>query len=783
MESPRHPYRKFVFGSVARSGDGLHYTLTGARYGRPIRLEPAELELARLFDGSRDAAAVRQAALALLGVEIDGAALERFANELASTDLLAPGTREPLPVPAQTDGEAANLGWSPAPKPDGAAPEAVAPSHLPGSLSGPGLPGSLTGLWGAFRGQAAPPALRLGTGLLLPLGALLNLPLLAGAFGLAALAVLVAGASAALWTHRHEMGADFARLLSPATMALSLVGTAYLVNLMSELARAAAIRTLTRAEPVFGLLFGTALIPRFHADTGGAAEAASRGQRLRIVASTLVAHLLLYVLGVFVWLVFRHGHGLLPALATMLVLMATLFFYLQVNPLVKRDGYHLLVQWLQVSDLREQALYAMFGHERPWNASRPLPSGTLRLYFALCVGYMLWVLGWIAFVPGRWLAGAFGPAAIVVVLAAFAYTVVRAARRNGTRRGTIGATRLDLAAPQRGDWVVICVLVAALLFPYPYDASGSFVVLPNARADVRALTPGDVREVYVREGDRVKAGQVVARVADDVERAAIASSEASLAKLTAELSIAREGGKSEEIAEAEQQVAVAAKKLEFSRREAERLKVAFGKKAISDQEYQNARALAEVDEQKLFEARKHLISVSAPARNEKISSIEAEMQREQAQLDLHKKLLDDTQIKAPIAGRVVSGTLRYAVGDYLERGRQIATIEDAAQLLVQVRIPENDVGDIAVGDRAAARAWAFPDRSYPGTVREIAPSAEKGEYGNVVRVILAIDQPDGRLLPEMTGYAKVSAAQLPLVVAYTRPLVRFFLVEFWSWLP
>ncbi len=48
---------------------------------------------------------------------------------------------------------------------------------------------------------------------------------------------------------------------------------------------------------------------------------------------------------------------------------------------------------------------------------------------------------------------------------------------------------------------------------------------------------------------------------------------------------------------------------------------------------------------------------------------------------------------------------------------------------------------------------------------------------------MTIDRPDGKLLPEMTGYAKVEADRVPLIVAFTRPLLRFFLIEFWSWLP
>jgi Lon protease-like protein len=82
-----------------------------------------------------------------------------------------------------------------------------------------------------------------------------------------------------------------------------------------------------------------------------------------------------------------------------------------------------------------------------------------------------------------------------------------------------------------------------------------------------------------------------------------------------------------------------------------------------------------------------------------------------------------------------------------------------------------------------AKAWAFPDEGFAGVVREIAPAAERSEYGKVVRVVMTIEQPDGRLLPEMTGQAKVATERVPMIVAFTRPIVRFFMVEVWSWLP
>lgn len=783
METPRHPCRKFVFGSAARSADGLYYALTGVRHGRPIRLEPAEFELARLMDGSRDAGAVIRAAREQLGVELNAAELEDFCNDLATGDLLLAGRDEPLPVPAQTDAEAVGAGWQRGPRPPGVAPETPPPSSVPGALTGPGLPGSLTGLWGAFRGLGAAPRVALPLSPLLPIGLVLNLPLIGGIAGLLALLATTVGAVVTMWTHRVEMGVAFNRLIEPWTLLAMLVGGVALMNLLSEVARAAAIRRLTQSTPAFGLVLGTALIPRFHTDTGGAAEQAARGARLQIVGASLVGQLMVFVLCVAGWLMFRHGHSFLPSVLIGLAMIASAFFLLQLNPLIRRDGYHWLVQWFQASDLREQATYALMRYERPWNETRKLSPGVLKLYGLLCFVYMVWLMAWVVLFPGRWLEGAFGGVGIAIVALLFGWTLWTSSRRAEGSRGSIGPGKVSVAAPGRADWAIIAMLVAAALWPYTYEPSGTFTVLPNARADVRALTTGDVREVFRKEGDTVEKGEVIARLTDDAERAAVAASEAALARLRANLSIAKQGARSEEVDRARQEVATAQKRLEFSSAEAARLKKAFLKKAVSDQDYQRARSVAELDQQRLQEARKGLALVASPARLEQIQALEADIQREQVQLELYQKAVENAQVKAPIAGRVLSGGLRFALGDFLQRGDQLATIEDSATLLVEIRIPETEVGLIKVGSRAVAKAWAFPDDGFTGAVREIAPSAERSEYGKVVRVVMTIDEPRGKLLPEMTGHAKIAAERVPMIVAFTRPIVRFFLVEAWSWLP
>jgi multidrug resistance efflux pump len=777
METPRHPYRKFVFAAASRTAAG-HYSVTSPRHGRAFRLEPAEFELARLFDGDRDPTQLAQSAARLFGRSFGAADLEQFANELALAGLLLPGTQQPLPVPPQSDEEAVAAGWlgqRPAP-----GPEIAPPSTVPGSLSGGGRMGTLTTLWGAFRGQSEPVRQLFPVGPLLWLGSLLGWALASSVLVWALIAASV-GAGFALWVNRAAVASDVARLVDPPTFLLTALACLFLLEFLGELARAAVVRSATGVAPRFGIQLGVGLIPYFKTDTAGPAEAADRSTRLRIIGSSLVATLTVEVLSIAGWFMFHHGHGMLPVLCIGLAIAAMIWVFILVNPLARRDGYHLLANLLGAPDLREQALMALFGYRKPWMDTRAPSKSTLYVYGVLCLAYIVWIIGWLVLFPGQWLVGGWGPAGVLVFVVALGWYLWTQVRRMLSQRANIGG-EIVVAAPNRLDWLIVGAIVAVALFPYPYEPSGDFTVLPYAQADVRALTPGDVRKVLVKEGDEVKAGQVIAELGDDAEKSAVASSEADLTRLNSQLALAQKGAKPEEIEQAQQAVVTAQTRYRFSSKEAERQQKAYLGKAVSEQQFQHYQSEAEVDREQLEEAKRHYDYVSTPV-SEGVDEIKADIAKIEAQLTWHRQQLEFTKVRAPIAGRVVSGSLMFAVGDYLERGAQLASIEDSGKLQVQIRLPETSIGEVAVGDRACAKAWGVPFDCYPGVVTQIAPSAEKDPDGRIIRVLMQVDRADGQLRPQMTGYAKVRAGTYPLIVAFTRPLLRFFLVEIWSWLP
>src|SRR3546814_14702216 len=98
------------------------------------------------------------------------------------------------------------------------------------------------------------------------------------------------------------------------------------------------------------------------------------------------------------------------------------------------------------------------------------------------------------------------------------------------------------------------------------------------------------------------------------------------------------------------------------------------------------------------------------------------MREAAATLAYSQQQLKYTEITAPIAGRVVSDTLQFARGSYLNRGDQLAVIEDAQKRPAEVKLPESAIDQLANGGQAKAKGWAFPAGPLEGGGRSVEPS-------------------------------------------------------------
>ncbi len=254
------------------------------------------------------------------------------------------------------------------------------------------------------------------------------------------------------------------------------------------------------------------------------------------------------------------------------------------------------------------------------------------------------------------------------------------------------------------------------------NASG--YVVARRKATVSAKTTGKVTAVNVEEGMHVDAGQVVARLEDDTARARVTIAEASLTAAKAAVS------------EAEAQLHEASLKRDRARnlvRRGAQTQAALDQ-AIAD--YQVAQAA--------------------------LDAAHARVGQAAGQLALDRQNLEDTYIRAPFAGVVVSKDAQpgeivspiSAGGGFTRTG--ICTIVDMSSLEIEVDVNEAHLKRVHEGQRAQAVLDAYPDWKIPAHVISIVPTADRDK--STVKVRIGFDRLDPRMLPEMAVQVWLLAA-------------------------
>ncbi len=245
------------------------------------------------------------------------------------------------------------------------------------------------------------------------------------------------------------------------------------------------------------------------------------------------------------------------------------------------------------------------------------------------------------------------------------------------------------------------------------NASG--YVVPRVKATVSSEITGRLTEVLVEEGQHVAAGDVVARLdnalattALDLARARLAAARARIAALSAQ------------------------------RAEAER-------------ELRRKRTLARQGHAAEAEVTRARSEVGRLTASEEAARADAEAA--QRQLDDARERLDKHVIRAPFAGIVVAKNAQpgeivspvSAGGGFTRTG--ICTIVDMASLEIEVDVAEAHIARVRPGQRAEASLDAYPDWAIPAHVIAVIPTADRAKA--TVRVRLALDERDARILPDM----------------------------------
>lgn len=291
--------------------------------------------------------------------------------------------------------------------------------------------------------------------------------------------------------------------------------------------------------------------------------------------------------------------------------------------------------------------------------------------------------------------------------------------------------------------------------------------------------PSRLTEILVKEGDRVRKGQLLARL-EAVQpeanvaamKASVSSAEADSAAAEASLKAMDESLKSMQATVDRSTADLDQAKLDFAR--AQQL---FKDKLISRQQFDTARTGYDARDAALRESEARLAQTRA--QREQTAATLAAMQRRialaKANLSSATDLLQRTYAIAPLDGVVTNLPVR--VGETVVPGIQnspsslIMTIADMSLITAEVKVDETDIVNVNLNQVADVSIDAIPNKTFKGHVIEIgntailrstglaaSQSAISSQEAKDFKVVVALDNPPEDIRPGLSCTAKITTA-------------------------
>ncbi len=246
--------------------------------------------------------------------------------------------------------------------------------------------------------------------------------------------------------------------------------------------------------------------------------------------------------------------------------------------------------------------------------------------------------------------------------------------------------------------------------------SASGRVYPRTEVKVSSDVSGEVVELYVEEGDTVKAGQLLAKIDPEAYVSAVERGVASVNTAKAQTANSRSAIEQAR-AQKEQIEAQLANQRDLHKRN-EQL---HSEKVISDVEFEQSQASLRGLEANLRAADASIRSAQEATKGAEFSVKSAEASLKEIRTNLRR-----TSIVAPMSGVVSLLNVEQGervVGTIQMAGTEILRIADYSEIEVQVEVSENDILRVHLDDQVEIEVDAYLEKKFIGTVTQIANSA------------------------------------------------------------
>jgi multidrug resistance efflux pump len=352
---------------------------------------------------------------------------------------------------------------------------------------------------------------------------------------------------------------------------------------------------------------------------------------------------------------------------------------------------------------------------------------------------------------------------------------------------------------------LLATIIACGFIPWNYEIGGPCHLVPGRETGVRVQIVDEITRIHVKEGDFVEKGQLIAELAVREELAGLARAAAELRQAKARLRLLETGARDEDRAIALQRVELWKIQLAYYEAELKRNQDLLQERAASAADVEKSLQSRDGAQTALVSAQQALKRVEDGAREEEIEAQKAEVERVEAEFEHFKKQVELRHITAPFAGRIVTKDVMLREGHAVQPGDLIAVIHDSQRLRAEIAADESAAVRVRPGMRAKLRLNGTDGQLIIGEVVHVAHKAIEAKQFDQeafrsdretrveeilnndesmrVRVDVEIEPGDVSLVPGMTGEARIVVSEDQLWRALWRPVLRFFRVDVWSWLP
>ncbi|MGA2251898.1 efflux RND transporter periplasmic adaptor subunit [Terracidiphilus sp.] len=292
-------------------------------------------------------------------------------------------------------------------------------------------------------------------------------------------------------------------------------------------------------------------------------------------------------------------------------------------------------------------------------------------------------------------------------------------------------------------------------------------VEPEENHEIHAPVTTTVRAVYVRPGDTVEAGKVLA-VLDDVDtRARVAAAESGVRSAQVSLEAATHNGTQE------QQQASAA---DIARAKLDRDQTERDLNALLKLQATGAASASEVSgaKQRLASATATLDAAESSSRSRyspaEVERARAALAEAQANLAAARDTEEKMTVRAPAAGTVYSIDVQPT--SFVEAGKLMMQIANQQRMRVRAFFDEPDLGRVAEGQKVVVKWEARLGHTWTGHIERVPSTVISTGSRNVGEVLVALDSSDGELLPDTNVTVTVTTSSQANMLSIPREALR-----------